>query len=129
MKILSGVLEELEFVRTGVILKDETISPSPGRGTVSKGEKSYGALSHEPADVEKQQEGAAVGKLFADAALEGGLFSLYLSVRQLRIKVFTPAVTKDEKNGRPLIPHIVSQQRDNNVPRIRNTGALFRGHL
>ena len=61
MKILSGVLEELEFVRSGVNLKDETICPSPGRGTVSKREKSYGARSHEPADVERQQEGTAVG--------------------------------------------------------------------
>lgn len=64
-----------------------------------------------------------------DAAPEGGLFSLHPSVRQLRTKVFTPTVSKDEKNGRPLIPHIISQQRDNSVPRIRNTEALFRGLL
>ena len=61
MKIWSGVPEGLEFVRSGVILKDETISPSPGRGTVSKGENGNGTLSREPANAERQQEGTVVG--------------------------------------------------------------------
>ena len=48
-------------MRSGVILKDETISPVPGRGTVSKGENGNGPLSREPANAERQQEGTVGG--------------------------------------------------------------------